>query len=442
MAIPSVVSSNPANGAVDVYLNVPLYVTFSTPGLLESSITVNSCILYNIATDSSVAVDLSYNSSTRVLTITPLSTLAEDTVYKIRFPGTDVAISPSYVIVDAGGVDVLDVTIDLTFSTGRRTNAVDLTLQGDLSLPSNVNVLGPFSVLSTFPKNHAADVPLDLDGSNRAYIKFSQNLSGSDMSTWLDTSIYPILDQDQYLAQSGVFGVGTLPSMTGLSYSGQYLYINFDGPMPNNAGVTVRLSEDIAGEDGTTFGPNSYLFAFTTERYPKIAGINAIKTELSSIADSLNDDYIASILLRNTVRLIFRWAPFNPDSPQWLAYKFIVKRTVVDILDDKDLEKALMAGVRRTLGDMTIAVDAMLGAAMLKMRRAEKEADDADRGMQGVKFLGARINQSICVNYRPDRLWHGINGRIYDFRFKYYQPDIPASNLDLTRQSSNQNWII
>jgi hypothetical protein len=450
MAQPTVVSSNPASSASDVFLNVPLYVTFAAPGLDEDSININSCMLVNVATEASVSVSLSYNSSTRVLTITPLGTLAEETVYKIRFPGTDIAISSSYVIAEEGTSTYLASTIDITFTTGTRIyyddtivakDAGDLTLEGDLQLPSNVKALGPFSVVTAVPKNHSADVGLTLDGSNRIQVKFNKPISGAIMEQdWLSVDAYPMLDSTLYLASGQVFGTGVIPTMTGLSYSGQYIYANFDGPMPNNAAVSVRVSEHVTATDGTEMGFNDFSYTITTDRFPKVAGPHVMKTELAAAADELNDEYIASLLLKNTIRVIVRWSAFDMVYPQWIAYKYIVNRTILDILDDKDLEKALVAGTRKQLGDFSVSVDNVIGALTLKAKRAEEEAELADDGMMGIKKLGARIEETIAVNYRPDRQWHGVSNRIVDARFKRYQPNIPAANAGIARQANNPNW--
>lgn len=453
MAQPTVTSSNPAASAGDVFVNVPLYITFTSPGLDADSVTVNSCTLYNAATQDSVSVNLSYNTSTRVLTMTPLSTLAEDTVYKIRFPGTDVAISSSYVIQESGTLTPLASTIDIVFTTGTRVyiddsiidkEASDLTLEGEISLPTNVKALGPFSIETIVPKNHSADNQVTLDGSNRIQIKFNKALSGSIMTDdWVNVDVYSVLDNNNYLASGNIVGDTYIPSMTGLSYSGQWMYLNFDANMPLNAGISLTVSEDVTATDGSELGPNEFQYSITTDRYPKVAGVHAMRTELLAASKELNDDYIAAVLVKNTFRVMNRWTAFDLDNPQWLAYKYVTLRSILDILDDKDLEKALVAGTSRTLGDMTVSIANVIGALTLKAKRAEDELKPIDDAIVGIKKLGARIDQAIAISYRPDRLWHGINGKLVDSRFKYWQPDQPAANTSIVRSASNPNpWFI
>jgi len=453
MGQPIVSSSNPADNAVDVFLNVPLYVTFASPGLVSTSVTENSVVLLNVATQTSVPVNLSYNSTTRVVTITPLSVLAESTVYKIRFPGTDVAISSDYVISEEGTEEALTSVIDITFTAGTRTyiddsvvskNALDLSLEGDLTLPSNVKALGPFAVDSSFPKNHSADVGLTLDGNNRFYIKFNKDLSGDVQSSdWVNLSVFPMLDMDSYLASGQTFGTGSIPSMTGLYCSGQYLYVGFEGPMPNNVGVQLELGTGITATDGSILGNNNYLFGFTTDRFPKVGGVHVMRSELRAAGSIMNDDYLAAMLLKNTVRVISRWAPFNQTSPQYIAYKYILNQTIMDVLEDIDLDKAIIAGTSKKLGDMFVSYDQAIGEATLKYQRAKEEAELADDAMMGIKKLGAQISYAIIHQNPVDRSWKGVNGRLINYRFNFYQEAVPMSNIDLNRTAGNPNfWYI
>jgi len=445
MSVPVISTSNPLANASDVFLNVPLYVTFASPGLTSSSITLNSVQLYNVATQSVVPIDVSYNTTTRVVTITQLSVLAENTVYSIRFPGTDAAISSSYVITESGSGDVLTDTLEVLFTTGTRIyiddsrvdkDSADLSLEGDLRLPVNVKALGDLAVETSFPKNHTADVSGSINGYNQCYIKFNTALSGLTQD-WASVNVYPMMDMDLYLASGTTFGTGTIPNMTGLSVSGQYLYINFDAEIPKNAAVQVKLSESITSTAGTQLGPNAYKLSFTTDRYPKISGPNYLRNELSAASDELNDEYIASLLLKNTIIVIQRWPAFNPGSPQYIAYKYVVNQTILDILDDKELEKALVAGTRRRLGDFDISIDYLVGQQALKYKRALEEAQDALDAIDAVKKLIARIDNAIYIPYTPDRLWHGVHPAICDIRFKYWQENIPMSNTLLNRQASN-----
>jgi len=443
MAQPSVQSSSPVDNATDVFLNKPLTVTFGV-ALLASSVKDTSVVLLNVATDEIVAKNLVYNETTQVLTITPLSVLEESTVYVIRFPGTDIAISSSFAIADSSN-EVLTTTITLTFTTGLRLfiddssidkDATNLSLEGDLNLPVHIKALGNFAVATTLPKNNACDISTSIDGQNRIQVKFTKPLSGSLCSDdWLTVTTFPLLDMDQYLASGTTLGAGTIPGLTGVSCSGQYVYATFSGEVPKNVGIQVEIGETVTATDGSEFGPSNYLLQFATDRYPKVSGVHMIKREIKAAADELVDDYICAMLLKNTIALLTRYAAFDATAPSFSAIKWIVNMTIVDILDDQELEKALVAGTRRQLGDLNVSIDAVIGKLALKHARALKAVEDADKTLFGNKLLVQKIDNAKVSNYydRPDRLWHGVNGKLVSERFKTYQPDIPAANSDLNR---------
>lgn len=458
MAQPAIQSSNPSNNAVDVFLNIPLYVTFASPGLDSSTVTINTCALLNVGTQDTLPVSLSYNSTTFVLTLTPVGVLAENTVYKIRFPGTDIAISSDYVIKESGSGDALTTTLDITFTTGTRIylddtiitkEATNLSLEGDITLPTHVKALGPFAIDSTIPKNHKSDVPVNIDGNNRIRIKFTKSLSGSlSDDSWVDVDLFPILDYSGFYATGTVLWdttganniVASIPTMTGLSFSGQYMYLNFDTSLPKNAGVAVTIGESVTATDGTEFGPNEYQLTFTTERYPSLGGVHWLKTELKSMAKELTDDYLAAVLLKNSIRLYHRLgAGLGPPPIPLISHKWVILTSVIDILDDLDLAKAIVAGARRNLGDMNVSFDVAIGQMTLKQKRAEKELESTNMGMFLSRYY-QRYERAIYVENRPNpREWFNISGRIYSTRFLYYQPNSPMSNVTLNRLSKNIN---
>lgn len=452
MAQPSIQTSNPAAGAVDVFLNVPLYVTFASPGLNEDSVNLNSCVLVNVGTQDTVPLKLSYNSSTRVLTATPVGTLAESTVYALRFPGTDIAISSSYVIKESGTLEALTETVEVSFTTGIRAyiddsiitkEATNLSLEGDINLPTHVKALGPFAIEKTLPKNNSYDVAGSLDGNNKLYLKFNKTLSGSLLTDeWLSVDLYPILDFTGFYASGDNLAVNlsgyVAPTMTGLSYSGQYLYAHFSGPLPQNAGVAVTVGELVTATDGSEFGPNEYKLTFTTTRYPNLGGVHWLKTELQALSKELTNDYLSAVILKNSIRFYYRTISL-PSPSIWLSNKWVIYTSLIDVLDDLDLNKTIVAGSRRSLGDFSVGFDVAIGQATLKQKRAQDELEDIDKALFLTKSI-QRIDRWIFVENRPNpREWFNISGRIFDNRFVYYQRNAPQANIDLNRTSRNIN---
>lgn len=442
MPQPTVATSNPLDGSTDVFINKPLTVTFNS-ALDSATVTNTSVSLINVATDSVVACLIEYIASSNTVQITPLSYLGENTVYKIRFPGTDVALNSSFVIEEDASNTKLTTTITISFTTGSKTfiddtsinkSALNLSLEGDINLPTHVKALGKFSVQNTIPINHSSDVNTTLDGNNRVKITFNKGLSGSLVSTdWISVDSFPILDNPAFLAVGTTLNTGTIPSMTGVLYSGSSLYLLFNDQMPKNVGVNITLATGIIASDGSEFGPNNYTLSFTTDRYPKVSGIHSVKTEIKAAAEELNNEYIASLLFKNTIEV--SQAITIGSDPDYLITKWVLLKTIIDILDDKELEKALVAGTRRQLGDLNVSVDGVIGKLAIKHARALKELDSTKRAIHGAKYLGAVINEFIIKDYTPTRLWYGIHGKLVESKWATYQGDYPSANAAINRQA-------
>jgi hypothetical protein len=437
-------ASDPSDGDSDVFANIALDVTFTLP-LLGSSVSSTSVILTNAGTNSVVSADVELVTTTKVR-ITPYGSLAEDSTYKITFPGTDIALSSDYVVKDLADSDALLVTLDVTFTTGSRVyldqsdidkDATDLSLEGDLSLPVHVKALGNFAVSSTVPKNHKHDVAV----ATALTITFNQVLlTGSLEQDWLDVDIFPILDDTEWLSSGDAFG-GTIPDYS-ITASGKVLTVDFSGWLPQNVGVNVEISPDVVALSGSEYGPNSYLLSFSTDRYPKISGVNTIKREIKAAVTELNDDYIASVLFAKTIEAD---AKFGIEAtPHISIVKWVVNSAIVDLLDDVELEKAIMAGTRRQLGDMAISVDPVIGKLAIKHARAEKKIDQATKSLIGKSLIARHYRTDIREGLsRPVRLWYGVNGKMKDSRFISYQKNHPASNTSTNRSAKIQadpNW--
>ena len=98
-------------------------------------------------------------------------------------------------------------------------------------------------------------------------------------------------------------------------------------------GVEISIESGVTAADGSTYGDSTYLLSFTTDRYPKVAGPHVIEREIRAATDELSREYVAGLLLKNTVELLNRYA-LDKDTPGFVAHKFVVNKTVIDILDD------------------------------------------------------------------------------------------------------------
>jgi hypothetical protein len=439
MAQLSITSSTPADGDTDVFVNNPIDVVFDA-AVLESSVSNTSVVLTDRSTENIVDSEVE-RITTTTIRITPIGVLAEDTVYRVSFPGTDIALGEDYVIKDSGG-EALTTTLTVTFRTGSRVyiddtavdkDATDLSLEGDLNLPTHVKALGEFVVESTSPRNHSADVALDLGGNNQINITFDNNLSSGDFtSSWAEVNVFPLLDDTTWLGTGNSFG-GTIPGYS-VSVSTTDLVVAFSGDLPKNVGVQVELDQAITDENGNEFGPNSYIYSITTERWPSIAGVNVLKREIKAATDELHDDYLAAVLFAKTVEFVEKFT--TSATPHMSVHKWVLNSAIVDILDDKELEKALAAGTRRQLGDLNVSVDPVIGKLSLKHARALKKIDEAAKTLLKESLVAKRYTN---YNYedvtRVYRLWYGVSHKLLDVRFITYQGEYAGANTTLNRQA-------
>ena len=433
MAAPVLSSSSPSNGDTDVFINNPIDATFAA-ALLEASVTSTTVTLKDVGANTLISVDITLPSST-VVRVAPVGSLAEDTLYELKFPGTDISLSSDYVIKDNSSSDPLVSTITVQFRTGSRTfiddtkvdkNAVDLSLEGDLNLPIHVKALGEFALESVVPKNNSYDVA----DMTSVTFTFNQRLSTGDLAQdWLEVDVFPLLDSTDYLSNGSVLGTGSIPDSS-ISLSETTLTVNFSGTVPYNAGVQIRIDDGVLAEDGSEYGPNSYLYSATTDRYPKYSGIHEIRRELKAVSEELTNDYITATLFSAAIHYNCKYT--SAASNDWLIQRWVLNRSIILILDDKELEKAIVAGTRRQLGDMSISVDPIVGLMALKHKRAEKELEKVE------KTLSKNIAKSYSLAYqsgiqRTFRRWVGVNHRLVQSRFVYWQPNIPGANLNLNR---------
>jgi len=458
MAEPSLSSSDPAGGDSDVFVNVSLKATFAAT-LTVSSVKDTTVLLVDEATSTIVDVVVDYDEQDgSVVTVTPQTALANNNVYTLKFPGTDTAVSSAFVISDRASGDVLTTTITITFTTGSRVyvddtsidkDATDLSLEGDLVLPVHVKALGEFAISGMNPKNHEADVAISLNGVNQVQFDFTKALSGDLCdSTWVTVDTFGILDSNQFLSVGDdLQGTsGTLPTVSSVSCTGNSLFVEFSEEVPQNLGIQIGIESKVTAADGSEFGPNDFEYSITTDRYPSIGGVHIVKRELYSIdqGEVIPKDYIAALLFQHTIELNEMVTNLNATNPSYLHQKWVLMQTLLDILEDKELEKAVVAGTRRQLGDLNVSVDSLIGKMSLKHARVMKELDRVTKGIHGPAILAMRYAETMLTPRKGTRLWFGVAGQLRNFLDQTYQGNYPAANIYINRQAKvppDSIWI-
>jgi hypothetical protein len=193
-------SSNPSNGAVDFQINKTVELSFNKD-VLTSSLRDNSISIINTATGRVIPTKVERTSlDHKKVIVTPLEYLTELTLYKVQIIGSD--LSFGYYLEAEDGEYLVD-TVYVSFTTGTgvykidetlQKQSQDLTLEGDLFLPSNVKALGyDFTISLVRPKNHSINVNPDITGDNTILFRFSDTLYTGDASysDWIDVNVSP-----------------------------------------------------------------------------------------------------------------------------------------------------------------------------------------------------------------------------------------------------------
>jgi hypothetical protein len=443
-------SSNPSNGAVDFQINKTVELSFNKD-VLTSSLRDNSISIINTATGRVIPTKVERTSlDHKKVIVTPLEYLTELTLYKVQIIGSD--LSFGYYLEAEDGEYLVD-TVYVSFTTGTgvykidetlQKQSQDLTLEGDLFLPSNVKALGyDFTISLVRPKNHSINVNPDITGDNTIRFRFSDTLYTGDASysDWIDVNVSPILDTTAYLASGTTLGSDsiTIPGYS-VSLSGSDLLVQFDNELPKNALVTASLSNSIVSQSGVYYG-GEMEYAFHTKLYPDIKAVETIKREVRFVALEFYDDFINSLLFKN---FIFLWEKtgrsLTVSSLPFSVIQYCIYSTALDLIEDKDLEKYILGGTRKKIADIDVSYTSLLGNMALKAKKLEQLKDAALESLfKGRALRTGVLNVFLEAADSVNRLWYDISSRYTLSSYKYYQANEPSSNVQINRQAKTNN---
>lgn len=443
----SLLSSDPSSDSTDFYLNKSIKLNFDEEIDFDS---VNSGVISLIDSGSGLSVPLTFSKNSvdpNQIIIIPNTLLNENTTYRVTIKGADIGL-PTFL---KSKLSNLASSIVFSFRTGDNIYDIDqeiskqansITLEGDLFLPSNVEAIGlDLNIVSSSQPNRTNNIPVNLGGNNTLEFKFSKTLASglASLPNWAQVEVSPILDYPGYLASGSVIGEVEIPSHS-FSVSGEYLKVEFDHELPKNANIRIRFSNHITSADDYEFSGN-YEYLANTEFYPKISGINSVRNEINSIGADVYDDYIGALLLKNSLYL---WEitgrSLNLTNPNFSAYRYVLYSTVIDIIEDKDLEKFILAGTRKRLADIDISVNPLVGRLALKLARAEKEKKKAEESLfKGWQFKTGIFNTYVETASTLNRLWFNESGYYVNPSYRFYQKNEPSSSSALNRAAKTNN---
>lgn len=446
MAI-TLTTSDPSHGSQDVYINKNIALVFNK-AIATAAISRNVFILTDVVKSTSFPVNPAAdpNNAARIV-VSLYGVLRENTLYRLMVVGTDNTIGTEYLTAADG--DSLTTSIVVEFTTGDQAFRIDvniqkeaanLTLEGDLSLPQNVKALGEeFTVSHVRPRNHMHNVPVSLTGDKTIRFTFTKPLlSGVSTETWYYIDAYPLLDDSGYLAISGVLQANnsgaydfSLPTPT-VTVTGSDLLFQFDKYFPNNVGVRIDLTTNIKSSSGDYYG-GSMRYDINTQLYPDIVGIHSVGRELNSTIGGVYDNFVGQLIFKNQIFLYQKLGNQTTDSA---TKKYVLASAVLDIIEDQEYAKFVVAGTRRQLGDLNASVDSLVGRLAMKIASMKKLQEEAFQSLiRGWQFKTVIKSEGIAETF-IDRMWHNPDSmRFISPADKFFQPNIPAANVATSRQA-------
>ena len=448
MAAPTFSSSDPTNGATNVYLNKSIAATFSE-SLDSASVSGATVILRSVALDTVVDAEISVSGAT--ITIVPYTVLLANSIYRLTFIGADLGLPTG--ALQSGGDDLVS-TQTVSFQTGEQldTSSVakteeEISLGGDLNLPSDIAISSSDMVIvSSLPTNHRFGV---LTTQDTIKITFSNAINATTVTTdTVQLEQYAFLDEEQLLAKNKVFYMNDTGSVSDYADLGiDLLEVESDKVIKitpdatrdwlNNSTIEVHLAATIADTSGKKLGTPQKI-TFHIEPYPNLVGIRMVRNELGTlIPNTYLDDYLGLRIWLNTIEE-YETLGSNIDigafSKNRAFREYIKCKTCIDIIQDIRGEKDLGAGVSKELGDLRISFfPAGSEVVSQKEKMLHKKMDTAKESL-----IGYMNNPRITIIDRGSPLIRGSRQVRGPFLFNplrnvYVSDPIPASNTSRER---------
>ncbi len=451
MAAPTISLVSPADEETNVYLNKHITVTFSE-AIDPDTVNSNTFRLIHATSQMREFCDISLSDDLLTVTMIPNHTLDSSETYVLHIIGVTSGFS---FYVKSGTDDGLATTADYTFTAGTHIEAysaekteAQTVLEGDLTLPADLQVVPArrLEISEVTPRNHSAEITL---GTTQISVRFSANLDSdvfeSDMAEF---NVYPLMGMSDYLARDDGSGENivfqkdspddtdgnavdfTLPSGS-WSVTGDVLLWTMDtGSMtsfPYNTEAEVILYEDIQDEYGNTL-QEARRFVFTLQAYPVFSGVRQVERELATLPEAMYKDIVHAFIWRNSIRA-WENAAFSsiPDNTYGILSRYAHVATCLDILDNAELPKTVLAGQRKSLGDFFIGWDSQaVGKQGLKYKRLFDELEELTRGLQ--RHIPRWVVKGSNVDHPNWRHRTWTSSRYFNASLR---PGVPATEISV-----------
>jgi len=468
MGVPTLVSTSPSSGAVNVDRNVAISAVFSEA--MDEATMVGALVqLKHIELDEILEAELALSSDGLTLTVTPARLLIANASYQIMVVGANTAGALG--AVQSATSDDLAITQLITFLVGDEIDTTGLAktpeqtaAEGDIQLPSDVTVTTTsFAVTATSPRNHKWGVVKTKEGIT---VTFNDDVDSSlvDDDTF-DVQIFPFYEEDEHYAvdRTGddgvvcpVFEFEDLTSHAA-AYGGALL--DFTPPTgvttvvgnqiiwtkdatkvwPYNTCVEVNLLSALASTGGNTLGRDKR-FTFYITPWPDWVSTRKIRHNMHPVdLASYPDDLLGLMIWSNSMVVghVIRWAT-DRKLPSRAVKELVECETVADLFRALTAIKGILQGQSKRLGDFEVEYRHPTASsadtkpfALLEAEKCVKEL--RERLTRYWSRPRAFVKGRYAVHNRPDyrrRLWRSSFG--FTDPTKIVE-DLPGSNLATER---------
>lgn len=428
MAAPTISSRTPAASETNVSLNKVISITFSE-ALLTSTVNASNFLLRHQASKTQVKVAISLDTTGTIVTLLPDTLLWKNSTFEVIVIGLSSGLATGN--LKAADSSDFATTTTWSFQTGDDIDAGNdksetvEEREGDLFLPPGLELTdaASFQLLKTKP----------IDGSwgfsgNSIKLTFNREVYSGEVASKVTLYQRPFLDEDGWQAATGSYG-GYLFAWESGSASGTYTAAHWDFPTwtvtGNATGTVMYLSttgqtlantlfeiyvDDTMTDTSGNVIESDYQVIFTSHSYPDTITPRTIRNEMFSVFDTLNLEFVHQVVWKWMIDA-YRIGGFlrtRIDSNGPYLRRYVICGAVMDIMESIWAEKALMAGVTKTLGDFTVSYHPSAGD-LSKNGVYKKSMDCLEKAKRAIRNHGIQWfvkgwNSNEPINYRM-RLW-------------------------------------
>jgi len=386
MAAPVLQTSSPADNATEIDIEQVIQLTFSTD-ILAASATPATVQVFRA--DDDVPLRGALSVSAKKITFVPESALHQDTLYRIRVVGSS-AGTGIYLRGDDG--PALATTLNLTFRTRTEryvslqeaTRRTDIEREGPIresdplaSIDSTGGLLQVQALPPTFTK-----IPVSATGITLDFDRLIEEVTVHSQTVVVTQK--PVLGIEEYWGTTGEIGLlattsldpnpppGTLETLADRVYYG----IPDDRDFLANTELRVTVTTLVRGKDGTSLLEEE-IYVYTTDYCPLYVSVDVMRLELGPAISVVTDDTICRLVHRRSIEaweLSNRSIPLK--NPNYRIRQWVTCKVMLDLLGVLMLQRDLIAGQSKTLGDLSISQrpsDPMLGGKWSQAQKCLEE---------------------------------------------------------------------